>query len=100
MGLASATRYYLVSWIGERVVADVREKVFSHVLALSAEFFESARTGELLSRLTGDTTLVQTVVGSSASFALRSIVMGIAPFLMMAVTSPTLPARPSFIFPV
>jgi ATP-binding cassette subfamily B protein len=92
MGLASATRYYLVTWIGERVVADVRDRVFSHVLALSAEFFESARTGELLSRLTGDTTLVQTVVGSSASFALRSIVMAIGAFVMMAVTSPKLTA--------
>jgi len=100
MGLASATRYYLVTWIGERVVADVRERVFSHVLALSAEFFESARTGELLSRLTGDTTLVQTVVGSSASFALRSIVMAIGAFLMMAVTSPKLTALAFLSVPV
>ena len=100
MGLASATRYYLVTWIGERVVADVRERVFSHILALSAEFFESARTGELLSRLTGDTTLVQTVVGSSASFALRSIVMAIGAFLMMAVTSPKLTALAFLSVPV
>jgi ATP-binding cassette subfamily B protein len=100
MGLASASRYYLVTWIGERVVADVRERVFSHVLALSAEFFESARTGELLSRLTGDTTLVQTVVGSSASFALRSIVMAIGAFVMMAVTSPKLTALAFLSVPV
>jgi len=100
MGLASATRYYLVTWIGERVVADVRNRVFSHVLALSSEFFENARTGELLSRLTGDTTLVQTVVGSSASFALRSIVMAIGAFVMMAVTSPKLTALASLSVPV
>ncbi len=100
MGLASATRYYLVTWIGERVVADVRDRVFSHVLALSSEFFENARTGELLSRLTGDTTLVQTVVGSSASFALRSIVMAIGAFVMMAVTSPKLTALASLSVPV
>jgi len=92
MGLASACRYYLVTWIGERVVADVRNEVFSHVLSLSPEFFERARTGELLSRLTADTTLVQTVVGSSASFALRSLVMALGALVMMAVTSPKLTA--------
>jgi ATP-binding cassette subfamily B protein len=90
MGLASASRYYLVTWIGERVVADVRNRVFSHLLALSPEFFERARTGELLSRLNTDTTLVQVVVGSSASFALRSVVMAIGALIMMAVTSPKL----------
>jgi len=92
MGVASASRYYLVTWIGERVVADVRNKVFSHVLSLSTEFFERVRTGELLSRMTADTTLVQTVVGSSASFALRSIVMALGALVMMAVTSPKLTA--------
>jgi ATP-binding cassette, subfamily B, bacterial len=90
LGLASALRYYLVTWIGERVVADVRDRVFSHVLSLSPEFFEKARTGELLSRLTGDTTLVQTVIGSSASFALRSVVMAIGALAMMTITSPKL----------
>jgi ATP-binding cassette subfamily B protein len=100
MGLASATRYYLVTWIGERVVADVRERVFSHVLALSPEFFERARTGELLSRLTADTTLVQTVVGSSASFALRSVVMSIGAVTMMAITSPKLTALAFLSVPV
>ncbi len=92
MGLASATRFYLVTWIGERVVADVRAKVFSHVLSLSPVFFETTRTGEVLSRLTADTTLVQTVVGSSLSFALRSIVLAIGALIMMAVTSPKLTA--------
>jgi ATP-binding cassette, subfamily B, bacterial len=92
IGLASATRFYLVTWIGERVVADVRAKVFSHVLSLSPVFFETTRTGEVLSRLTADTTLVQTVVGSSLSFALRSIVLAIGALIMMAVTSPKLTA--------
>jgi ATP-binding cassette, subfamily B, bacterial len=90
MGLASASRYYLVTWIGERVVADVRNRVFSHVLSLSPEFFEKNRTGDLLSRLTGDTTLVQTVIGSSASFALRSVVTAFGALIMMAITSPKL----------
>jgi len=92
MGLASASRYYLVTWIGERVVADVRNSVFSHILSLSTEFFERVRTGELLSRMSADTTLVQTVIGSSASFALRSIVMALGALVMMAVTSPKLTA--------
>jgi ATP-binding cassette subfamily B protein len=90
MGFTSATRFYLVSWMGERVVADVRDRVFGHVLSLGPRFFESTRTGEVLSRLTADTTLIQTVVGSSASFALRSLVMAIGSLIMMIVTSPKL----------
>src|SRR5262245_32213127 len=92
MGVASATRFYFVSWIGERVTADVRARVFSHVLSLSPNFFETTRTGEVLSRLTADTTLVQTVVGSSASFALRNLVMALGATIMMVVTSPKLAA--------
>ncbi len=87
IGMASAARYYVVTWIGERVVADVRTRVYSHILSLSPAFFETTRTGEVLSRLTADTTLVQTVVGSSASFALRSLVMVLGALVMMAVTS-------------
>ena len=90
MGVTSATRFYLVTWIGERVVADVRSRVFSHVLSLSPRFFEATRTGEVLSRLTADTTLIQTLVGSSISIALRSIVMAVGSLAMMAVTSPKL----------
>jgi ATP-binding cassette, subfamily B, bacterial len=90
IGLASATRFYLVSWIGERITADVRARVFGHVLSLSPSFFEKTRTGEVLSRLTADTTLVQTVVGSSASFALRNLVLAIGSVAMMVVTSPKL----------
>ena len=92
IGFASASRYYLVTWIGERVVADVRRRVFDHVLGMSNEFFESTRTGELLSRLSADTTLVQSVVGSSASFTLRSIVLAIGAAIMMGITSPKLMA--------
>ena len=87
MGVASATRFYLVSWLGERVVADVRARVHAHILSLSPAFFETTRVGEVLSRLTTDTTLVQGIVGSSASFALRSLVMGLGAIVMMAVTS-------------
>ena len=67
LGVFSAARFYMVSWIGERVTADVRNAVYAHVVRQSPEFFESAQTGEVLSRLTTDTTLVQTVVGSSLS---------------------------------
>ena len=90
MGVTSATRFYLVTWIGERVVADVRNRVFSHVLALSPSFFEVTRTGEVLSRLTADTTLIQTLVGSGISIALRSIVMAAGSLVLMAITSPKL----------
>ena len=92
MGVASATRFYFVTWIGERVVADVRSRVFAHVLSLSPSFFETTRTGEVLSRLTADTTLVQTVVGSSASFALRNLLLALGSLAMMVVTSPKLAA--------
>ena len=69
--LAAATfaRYYLVTWLGERIVADIRGAVYGHVIGLSPSFFETMRTGEVLSRLTADTTLIQTVVGSTASIA-------------------------------
>jgi len=90
LGVASATRFYLVTWIGERITADVRARVFDHVLWLSPSFFETTRTGEVLSRLTADTTLVQTVVGSSASFALRNLVLSLGSLVMMAITSPKL----------
>ncbi len=87
MGGAAATRFYYVTWIGERVTADIRKAVFDHVLDLTPAFFEVTRTGEVLSRLTADTTLVQTVIGSSASMAIRNIVMAIAGMILMFVTS-------------
>ncbi len=88
LGLFSAARYYLVSWLGERVTADLRNAVYAHVLDQSPEFFETTQTGEVLSRLTADTTLVQTVVGSSLSMGLRNAVMGAGALLMLVWTNP------------
>ncbi|MDO9460105.1 MAG: ABC transporter transmembrane domain-containing protein [Alphaproteobacteria bacterium] len=90
LGMATAARFYFVSWLGERVVADVRRDVYGHVLTMSPEFFETTRTGEVLSRLTADTTLIQTVVGSSASIALRNIFLLFGGLIMLVVTSPKL----------
>jgi len=90
LGMASATRFYAVTWLGERVVADIRKAVFGNVLRLSPQFFEITRTGEVLSRMTADTTLIQTVVGSSASLAMRNLVNMTGGLLMMFVTSPKL----------
>lgn len=82
-----AARYFTVSWIGERVTADLRTAVYSRVLTQSPQFFETLQTGEVLSRLTGDTTLIQTVVGSSASMGLRSLFQFVGGMVMLAVTS-------------
>ena len=88
LGLFSAPRFYMVSWLGERVTADLRNAVYSHVVRQSPEFFETTQTGEVLSRLTTDTTLVQTVVGSSLSMGLRNAVMGVGAMAMLIVTNP------------
>ena len=88
LGLFSAGRYYVVSWLGERVTADLRNAVYAHVVRQSPEFFETTQTGEVLSRLTGDTTLVQTVVGSSLSMGLRNLVMGVGALAMLVWTNP------------
>ncbi|CAN5901616.1 ABC transporter ATP-binding protein/permease [soil metagenome] len=88
LGLFSALRFYTVSWLGERVTADLRNAVYSHVVKQSPEFFETTQTGEVLSRLTTDTTLVQTVVGSSLSMGLRNAVMGIGAMAMLIITNP------------
>lgn len=88
LGLFSAARFYMVSWLGERVTADLRNAVYSHVLKQSPEFFETTQTGEVLSRLTSDTTLVQTVVGSSLSMGLRNLVMGIGALGILVWTNP------------
>lgn len=90
LAVFSALRFYLVSWLGERVVADIRASVYDHVLKLSPTFFEVTRAGEVLSRLTTDTTLIQSVVGSSLSVAMRSTVTLIGGLLMLVVTSPRL----------
>ena len=84
---AVAARYYTVSWIGERVTADLRSAVYARVLRQSPQYFETLQTGEVLSRLTGDTTLVQTVVGSSISLGLRSLFQFVGGMVMLAVTS-------------
>ena len=88
LGLFSAARFYMVSWIGERVTADLRNAVYAHVIEQSPEFFETNQTGEVLSRLTTDTTLVQTVVGSSLSMGLRNTVLGLGALSMLVVTNP------------
>lgn len=87
MALFSSLRFFMVSWIGERVVADLRSAVFSHILKLTPGYFEENRTGEILSRLTADTTLIQNVVGSSVSIALRSAVTLLGGLFMLALTS-------------
>ena len=88
LGTFSALRFYMVTWLGERVTADLRNAVYSHVVQQSPEFFETTQTGEVLSRLTTDTTLVQTVVGSSLSMGLRNAVMGIGAMVMLIITNP------------
>ena len=85
--LMVSSRYYMVSWIGERVTVDLRSAVYASVLRQSPQFFETLQTGEVLSRLTGDTTLIQTVVGSSASMGLRSLFQFVGGMIMLAVTS-------------
>ncbi len=90
LALASASRFYLVTTIGERVVADLRAAVFDHITALSAAFFDKAMTGELISRLSADTTQIKSAVGVSVSTAIRNIVLFAGSATMMVVTSPRL----------
>ena len=88
LGIFSALRFYMVSWLGERVTADIRNAVYHHVLEQSPEFFETTQTGEVLSRLSADTTLVQTVVGSSLSMGLRNAVLGLGALSVLIWTNP------------
>ncbi|MGA9891708.1 MAG: ABC transporter transmembrane domain-containing protein, partial [Xanthobacteraceae bacterium] len=90
LAFASASRYYLVTTLGERIVADLRSDVFAHLTSLSAVFFDEARTGEMISRLTADTTQIKASVGSSISVALRNVVLFVGASIMMVVTSPKL----------
>lgn len=87
MATATYARFYFVSWLGERVTADLRRRVFDHLLTLPPSFFETGRTGEVISRLTNDTTQIETVIGSSASMALRNALMLVGGMVMLAVTS-------------
>ncbi|MFT4268144.1 MAG: ABC transporter transmembrane domain-containing protein [Xenophilus sp.] len=93
LGLFSAARFYTMSWLGERITADLRNAVYAHVLRQSPQFFETTQTGEVLSRLTADTTLVQTVVGSSLSMGLRNAVMGLGALAMLVWTNPYVMAQ-------
>src|SRR3984893_11904700 len=92
LALSSALRYYLVTTIGERIVADLRGDVFAHLTSLSPAFFDEAKTGEVISRLTADTTQIKAAVGSSVSVALRNFVLFTGASVMMVVTSPRLSA--------
>jgi ATP-binding cassette subfamily B protein len=90
LAVSSALRFYLVTTLGERIVADLRSDVFTHLTRLSPAYFDSARTGELVSRLTADTTQIKSAVGASVSIALRNLVLFIGGAVMMVVTSPRL----------
>nr|WP_210287014.1 ABC transporter transmembrane domain-containing protein [Ancylobacter tetraedralis] len=92
LAVASAARYFLVMTLGERVVADLRAQVFAHLLTLDGGFYDQAKSGELISRLTADTTQIKSAVGASASIALRNIVLFIGAAVMMVITSPWLSA--------
>ncbi len=92
LALASAARFYLVTTLGERIVADLREEVFGHVVSLSPGYFDEAKSGELISRLTADTTQIKAAVGASVSVALRNSVLFVGAAVMMVVTSPRLSA--------
>ncbi|MGB9153207.1 MAG: ABC transporter transmembrane domain-containing protein, partial [Alphaproteobacteria bacterium] len=100
--LAGATfaRYTMVSWLGERVVADLRRAVYSHILTLSPEFFEVTRSGDILSRLSSDASILQTIVGSSISVALRNSVLLIGGIIMMLTTSAKLTAMVLLVIPL
>jgi ATP-binding cassette subfamily B protein len=87
MAVAVYVRFYLISWLGERVVADIRRAVYAHLLTLSPGWFEQARTGEVMSRLTTDTSLLEQVVGTSVSMALRNALTGAGALVMLLLTS-------------
>ncbi len=87
LGVATAARFYMVSWLGERVTADIRSAVYAHVVTQSPQFYETTQTGEVLSRLTTDTTLIQALVGTSISMALRNALLFIGGMAMLFVTS-------------
>ena len=87
MAIATYARFYFVSWLGERVTADLRRAVFDHLLRLPPGYFEVMRTGEVISRLTNDTTMLETVIGSSASMAIRNVLLMVGGLVMLALTS-------------
>ncbi|MBP8186021.1 MAG: ABC transporter ATP-binding protein, partial [Pseudomonas sp.] len=92
LAVGTFSRFYLVSWIGERFVADIRKRVFNHLINLHPGFYESNRSSEIQSRLTADTTLLQTVIGSSLSMALRNLLMLIGGIILLFFTNAKLTA--------
>ncbi len=100
LALASSARYYLVMTLGERIVADLRHEVFAHLLSLSPDFFDAARSGDIVSRLTADTTQIKSAVGASASIALRNFVLFVGATIMMVATSPRLSGLILLVIPV
>jgi ATP-binding cassette subfamily B protein len=97
---ASYARFFLVSWLGERVVADIRTDVYRHLISMHIGYFETTRTGELLSRLTTDTTLLQTVIGGSISVAVRNILMFFGGFILLMITSAKLTGYLCLVIPI
>src|ERR1700693_4389353 len=87
LAVATAARFYMVSWLGERVTADLRSAVYAHVVTQSPQFFETTKTGEVLSRLTTDTTLIQALIGTSISMALRNFLLFVGGMIMLFITS-------------
>lgn len=100
IALATYTRYFLVTWIGERVVADIRRAVFAKIISMDTLFFETNRTGDILSRITTDTTLLQTVVGSSVSLFLRNALLMSGGIIMLAITSTRLTSYVLLLLPL
>jgi ATP-binding cassette subfamily B protein len=100
MAASVYSRFYLVSWLGERVIADLRRDVFSHLLLLSPGYFDGQRTGEMVSRLTADTALLEQVVGTSVSLAVRNALLGVGSLIMLALTSMKLTALVLLVVPV
>ncbi len=100
LGLSTCTRFYLVSWLGERVAADIKRDVFNRVIALSPDYFETMRAGDILSRMTGDVAILQSLTGSAVSQWVRNVLMMIGAFAMLVITSAKLAAIICIIVPM
>ena len=100
LGIATSLRYYLVTWLGERVAADLRRATFDHLTRLDPAFYETARTGDLMSRLTADVALLQSLIGSAVSMGLRNALTGIGAFVMLVLTSPKLAGLMAVVVPL
>jgi ATP-binding cassette subfamily B protein len=100
LGVATAGRFYLVSWLGERSAADIRRDVFNRVITLSPAYFETARTGDILSRMTADVAILQALIGSAISQFLRNALMSVGAFAMLLVTSPKLAGIMALVVPL